>query len=447
MEERSYHGDWWLPGKKSDSVGGVIRYEPSDGIELRLFGSLDDSNDPLRAYHEEKIFGEVVEGKAITLSNCVVSGGRHNLGGVQTVEQKFETNLMFVGGHLDTYEFDHFEVTFPNLEEWSEMSTISVDFNENNSTVEARSDLPEKITVETSDAEVSLKATLTASDDRPRRFTYEQTSSFEISPDDKIDYNDARDTIEKLQNFLSLAVNTPVFPRNVSGYIEWSTNYPSAEVEVFYKIPRYEQPEEVDTSYDLHFSRTDIPFQRVLSSWFSHAEEAESIHNLYFSLIYSSMMPVHYKFLSLAIAIEAYHDHLFPDSTRMEKAEYNNVFEDLLDAIPEDVPLKSRIDGLQGLINQYSYREKTEAVAFEHEDILSEIIDIEDVVSEVTNTRHGWVHSHHLEETGAASQPHELDELLHKIQMVIEAGLYKELELDEDQIIQILTKKHGWVVS
>lgn len=442
MEERTYRGEWWLPTEPDTTIDGSLVFDPRDGATLELHGSLDNKFDALTPRQLDKLYGEVYDEGPVTLKDLHISHGTRQSGG--RVRQIYDVNLALVRHHFENeIRFSKLSVSFPNLVAWAGQKVIDMKVPEEDFALSAR-----KLPPQTVDADINgIQYKLGTGPEVSRSFDrieFKQSSSIMITPQGEAPLDEYRNRVLTLQRYFSLACGKPVHPTEVRGFV--TMDEPNRGVDVLYRMPWYSPPSGNLSPHQLHFIRPDIDYEHSLSRWFNHADEASDLHDLYFSVVYDPDMSTRYSFLALSIALESYYNYHYPDHKPMEPEAFSEFHENLISSIPNDIPVKSRIDDLMGsIVNDLSFKDKIERVVLEYESIMEQLLDIEDAVKEITATRHGIVHALDMEKMSrAASNSEELIQLTARLKVIIEAILYTEIGLDENHIADILQDRYSW---
>lgn len=439
MQERTYRGEWWIPGSEDDAVAGEMTYRPQDGAEVELFDSLDGSLDPLRPRDLDLVFGDVFEEGLVTLRNVHSFSGKFR--GTSNVKQSFRASTVFIGENIgEKSKFSKLEINFPNLHAFTSHNVIEDHPpSEDDPHISTEISGTESTEVEVDGTDISLSTGFTVNTNLSGT-EYSRRSKFTLRFSNPLSYREIRQQLNFLQRYVSLAYQDPVYPSSVTL---------DDNIEVLYQITQYHSPPEIRNPHQLAFRQTDIDLRNSLDRWVDHSKNAETLHDMYFSIVYDPDMSVQYDFLSLAIAIESYFRYIFPDRKPMEKEDYTEFREGLVSEIPDDIPVKKRVKNLlESIGNDYSFSTKIEDVARGHESIISELIDIDKTIKEITATRHGIVHSLDMEsDSRAASELRELAKLTDKLRLIIEAILYNEIGVDDEQIVEILEDQHKWIIK
>lgn len=438
MEELEYRGEWWLADEnEEDRVGGILEFDPDEGGNLELIGSFGDFGSGTFGEYD-LIKGHTTDGKIVTLQDCYVNqSGLSGTMQTQSVSvQKVFTGVQFSDGDL---ELDKVCLSFPLLEMWTATNIIGVPDGQMSGAEIGEFD---EIEAELENANIRLNITPSQMMNRYEGMEITQQAYFCIEPDEPLTVSEfINDYIRHLQHFVCLAIGEPVNPTDVKGYFEHGGE--TERIQISYQVSDLPEVPNKKHPHKLQFNLRDIDFEEAIQNWFEDAEGAEMTHNLYFGTQYNKTMFEENKFLSLVIALESYQSYLFPDHRLMDEDEYSELHDDILDMIPDDAEAKGRIDDLLGSIgNKGSLGDQLEMVFYEHEEILEDLIDMNDVIQDAKNGRHTIAHG--LEREYDVS---ELGDTARLLQVVIEAIFLNAVGLGNEFVKEKLTENRKYILN
>lgn len=143
-EPREWAGEWWLPASPEDKVPGILKYDPDEGLLLRLIGgweyrvTKEVSPGRTTILHETQKWPVVLgqaDGKYMTLIDLGVSEVRSfSMSALFGVPDKLvlQAATALEGCHLvdpSQPEFIRGEVTVENLTAWSRRSGVGIKSN------------------------------------------------------------------------------------------------------------------------------------------------------------------------------------------------------------------------------------------------------------------------------------------------------------------------------
>jgi hypothetical protein len=278
--------------------------------------------------------------------------------------RKVFTGVLFSGGDL---ELEQVCLSFPLLGMWTATNTVHVPEGKISGATISKFD---SIEAELDNVTIRLNTVPSQSIKQWKGIEITQQAYFCIEPDEPMVFNDyIDDYIRHLQHFICLAIGEPVNPVNVKGYYDHDGE--TERMDITYQVSHLPEVPEKKHPHRLQFNLQDINFEESLQNWFRDADGAEMLHNLYFGTQYNKTMFEENKFISLVIALESYQSYLFPDHQLMERAEYDELHEEVLNTISDDAAAKERIENLLDSIgNKGSLHKQLSMVFYEYEDIL-----------------------------------------------------------------------------
>jgi ApeA N-terminal domain 1 len=137
-ESQEWTGQWWLPDDPDNKVSGILTYDPSEGLRLRLIGGWARPGENGAVLFSDKqerwlaVLG-IAEGKYVTLLDTYVLSATTRLASILSGADKLElgATTVLVGCHLADPE-DHAFVAgiayIENLNAWSRRSGIEVQY-------------------------------------------------------------------------------------------------------------------------------------------------------------------------------------------------------------------------------------------------------------------------------------------------------------------------------
>lgn len=447
MDEVTFRGEWWRPADDDNAIAGVLTYTPAQGGELELFGSITDKNrwNANESERIDTIHGEVIEGKQITLKNCHARFAGATIGSVNIQREKVHVDEIFVGTHFNDVIFGKIDVTFPNLVSWTAQSPIRTYYD--NDSIEnpvTEIDPIDPIKVELDDFEIELKSTPRLKHKDARGTEYIHDVDLCLNSDEPILFEEYRQNIKNLQRYFTLATKQAVYPTEIVGRIERDNDYPDHETAIYYHLPRFSESDKLEIPSRFNFTLKDVSFENSLERWFEHTMEVPTFHELYFNTRYNSDMDVKFLFLALCSAMESLFEHQYPDLRYMDRKSYAELRKNILSGISDEIPAKGRIKSLlESIGNRYSMKGKLEKTTNEHAVILSEVMDVEETIKDIRDTRHDLSHGLGGSLQRAKTDTESLIPLYFKLRIIVETHMFNIIGLDDNEIIEILERHYN----
>jgi hypothetical protein len=124
QEKLHFRGVWFLPEEKEIQVTGILDYSPSSGIDLQLFGILNESESVVDG-DIAIICGITSDGKKITLYKCHPYQRGFNSNGLE--DSSYEALYMFIGLLMPKEElkFKSINIEFQDFDHWLDIYGFS----------------------------------------------------------------------------------------------------------------------------------------------------------------------------------------------------------------------------------------------------------------------------------------------------------------------------------
>lgn len=441
FEDLQFKGEWWLPEHYEQRVQGEFKFNKEEGGLLEINGSIDGKFD-FGTFAPEIILGSA-NGQNITLLNCYQKGRSRSFPGIQI--STFTVQLIFIGYHFSKKEeisFTKMNVYYSNLNEWTGISGILPDDDNDDYDLEIKYKQPKSIILDISDnLEIYFNSRLKPNYDKNKVEMIENAFMGINFKEERL-FDDYRKIIANVGNFLSVATGILVHPLEIEGEIK--SRRIDGELD-YVKIYGYSL-DEVNKSLTkerMLFSLNDnwvlSNLEQLLSKWLEMAEYLESTYQLYFTTIYYRPAHLNQWFLPLAQAIESYYKHskqdyngyYVADNKLYKKLVYKPIknyiqkdeeFNGLLNQIDEnDVnDLKKSLEERIRHGNEPYLKTKIKEIFDENEEYINDIIDDkEGFIEKFKCTRDYLTHySINLKECSANDK--EIFEMCNKLQIIIE---------------------------
>jgi ApeA N-terminal domain 1 len=325
MDNFQFTGLWWLPENPNGAIPGTLTFQGDDNARLSLIGSFRDLSAIHEAFQPPLIHGITATGKQIALYLCSEVETKFSSGGFLTSE--FAARMVFMGHHFGTPEemvFRRAAVSYDRLSDWAWLSGFQSSIEPN-----ANSGIPQKYTLEYSYPEpheininglvLRFEPTFHGEVALIDHYDLRQEMFIEVEPLIPTSFNGfISNILYHIQNFISLGVGRPVYPRSLNFILSPQAEAPDQTIDAAPVIQVYCPirrgiPDKPMHPSEMLFSFAAIreQYQQCLEHWFAKAPILKPVYDLYFSTLYGSDMYGESKFLSLAQALETYHRRIF----------------------------------------------------------------------------------------------------------------------------------------
>ncbi|MBN1859478.1 hypothetical protein JW848_09780 [Candidatus Bipolaricaulota bacterium] len=440
MKSFEQMGLWWLPDQETNAVAGVLRFSRTEGLELRLVGSLSDT--PSKAPDEIPIILGAVEGHgSITLESARSAGFSFTTGG--PFRERYRPDVAYSGAHLDTpnsREFSRVRVMLQFLVDWARVPPIRIHRASKvgeGSRIEALCDASSPIAAaDTPCGTVRLVCSHSYTGNPKQRIELSRNAEFNVELKEAMDIEEIYQKVvlplqklvslgtDRATALLSLVVNSSSSTYTLSDGIERPN-----PLEVYFRtrLVPVDDPG-VLAPHRMLFTYQDIAshFSASLSKWMECFSDLENTIALTTHSLYSENIGVDRAFLMLAQAAEVYHRRRFPGE-RLPKPEFRKRRKEILGVCPYG--LRSWLKGEFRWQNEFSLRDRLrQLVASAGESLPPVVGDVDEFIKDVVGSRNYYTHySEHLKRSAAKEK--DLYFLSQALSVLIRSCLLEEIHV------------------
>jgi hypothetical protein len=457
MEKTEYDGKWWLPESPEKKIPGTLRFDPVDGLNLKLNGLFKELRDLNVFLNPDIILGKTSNSGPITLYKCREYNSQANTSGFVT--SSFAADVVFVGHHFYKEEdivFSSLLLTYSYLEEWAGISGIRIDTN---SELVISYGQPRKIEAELDDIRICVDfdcdfwVNRINFRDKIKECSLKQITSIKIEPHEQIHFNDYKKNIcYHIQNFLSLAIGEAVYPLTIRGRnegckLEAFNRVFYDDIFILYPIGRSSNTYKEVRPDDMLFLLEDISddLEEYLNNWFAKSEILSPVYDLYFGTVYKPSMYLEHRFLNLIQAIESYHRRVH-DGKYLSDDNYTRIREKLIEAIPKDVSKSFRDSLVQRLKhhNEFSLGKRLREIMDMYGDVTNMLVhDNKRFIRDVVDMRNFL--THHTKDLERRIQKDErFIDLFLQMKFILEICLLIELGMPIEKIRFLMSRNRKY---
>lgn len=350
-------GEWFLPTDKENRVHGTLTFDPQEGTDLELYGSLEGDNFLPEFKDQEIILGLTSDSKQVTLYSCFMtkSGGATLVQGEESGKPSttYSIRYLLIGFHALTKTdlmFNQISSEIFNLGEWVGISgfkrqNINQDSIRNHEiTVEYK--LPESIDFE---IDHNTKGRFNFIANHPglsryqksitinQRVEFQAISTIEKNIDELLEY------IITFQNFLTLALYKSTYPLSISLSGErHKKDYGNGEkykkiIKLYFSSRNFKTNEKPKFDLEMIFDyrRIQQDFVTIIKNWYSKYELLEPAFDLVFEQFYNGNKFTVNTFLNLAQSAETFHARVH-NHTKIPREQYKKMKEDILKVVSHE---------------------------------------------------------------------------------------------------------------
>ena len=356
-EKFEIKGEWFLPTDKDKRVHGTLIFDPLDGTDLELYGSLGGDILFPEFKNQEIILGLTSESKQITLTNCLMT----KTGGVTLVQGEeagkpsttYSIRYLLIGVHVNTIDdlkFNQISTEIFNLGEWVGISGFKhQEFNSEtfrNKEIKVEYKLPTPIDFEIDN---DTKGTFSFITNIPGLSRYQKYVSINQRVEFQVESIVEKNITELLeytftfQNFLTLALYKSTYPLSISLNGEkHKKNLGNGEkynktIELYFSSRNFKTNEKpkFDIEMIFHYRSIQNDFPLVIKNWYSKYKLLEPAFDLVFEQFYNSNGFTVNTFLNLAQSAETFHARVH-NHTKIPRSEYKIMKDDILSSVPTE---------------------------------------------------------------------------------------------------------------
>lgn len=411
-EKFEIKGEWFLPTNRENRVYGILNFDPNDGVDIELYGSLEGDDFSPEFKDQPIILGLTSDSKQVTLCNSFMtkSGGATLVSGEESGKPstKYSVKYLLIGTHsntIDDLKFNKISTEVFNLGEWVGISGFSnkreiAKIKNNEVVVEYK--LPETIEF-VIDNKTSGKFVFYANSPGLSRYqksiSITQRVEFQAISSDNKSIDELLKMTITFQNFLTLALYKSTFPLSISLSGEnHKKEYGDGQIinksiKLFFSsrnLKVNEKPKfDMEMMFDYRRIKDDFP--KIIKNWYSKYELLEPAFDLVFEQFYNGNKFSVNTFLNLAQAAETFHSRI-DNHTKIPRDEYKKMKEEILSVAP--VEYHSWLNEQFAFGNHLNlHRRLTEITTKYSNDILDKILgDKNQFVLDVKNSRNYYTH-------------------------------------------------------
>lgn len=341
MKAFEVQGVWWLPENPKDTVPGVLKFNPSTGAHLTLFGCLTDNGgfpDILGESPPPLMIHGVGEGKQLTLLRVSNSGSAVSMPGIAS--QYFRSGLILEGALVGTIEeilFTQLVLDFTHLADWAQLSGLSIAHSRDLSQATFRKQ--DDVVIGLQNGVVRLSTTITWNSGSYEYSMFESSQMIIDLPHDMSFEECWKAYIHPLRNFMTISTTKPNFPTLVKGKLAGpkSDNTNRGYVKILFGLSNRRERESGLSPGEMLFGRLQAgsKLQQVLDNWFRISAELEPVCDLLFGTEYNQAMYTSQRFLNLVQGLEAYHRRRFPNEV-LPAEQHRSRVDEVVNAAPKE---------------------------------------------------------------------------------------------------------------
>lgn len=416
FEGFEFHGRWWQPDSPEQDVGGVLSYQPEQGVQLTITSELPgEEANPISLESDEAPFQPdlllgATENEPATLLNLQLmhwQGPGHPRDRTH-IERTYWVETLLLGAHwphdapprLESVYF-----SFTNFEEWLNLTPFGGIRGEDDDPFDhkivwtRRED--ERFEVDEIDGEIHICHSW-GGREAPVYRDFELTSRalLGVIPEDPKPVSYYREVADDLGSLLGIMVDAPVFVDHAQAYFEERGDEVHRSVNAFWGVGTSNKPEsanrwEIPYGPEDKVSPESPGLEEMISRWFGDLDNLRDPANLFSTVQRERELSLEIQLLLLTQALESFHRRR-GGGHYMEPEEYQQVEEELISAIPNYLS-QAHTDALENKIHyghEYSLRKRLADLLDSLPEPLLEpvLMDVDPFIGDIVDTRNYFTH-------------------------------------------------------
>jgi hypothetical protein len=460
MEKFTTRGRFYTLRNPGKEFSGELTFDPVDGAKLvlELYG-IERPGLYLQEF-EEFICGITTRGD-FSLYRCYQTNETISMRelGTYTYSPTWLMGGVYVEGKADL-RFDRLSAEFNYLEEWLSLRPMEVitDFDDSSQTeIRLRKDFQHPAEVELTDCKIVVDFLLGRSISVYRN-VFEMNIRWEAIfrfHQEKPLENIISKFVTIFQQFVSLGVSRPVLATNLSTSVLVNIDDPTYSRKVPVSLLTqigvlYNSSSSSVSRGTCLFTYKDIrdDFASCVQAWFESYDKLQDFHDLYFGTIYNPYMGWNQRFLNLVQGLEIYHRH-FRDSTYLSDTEFRELKKSMGEHLKKIFPQEKtkHLEVFQSKIgywNEYTLRNRLYDLADNCPNPLkSNLGDLDQFARDVADLRNYLTHFSKKSQKRTEELTHQLPTLVHKLEVLYQSLLLRELRLSDERVYPMLERRLG----
>jgi hypothetical protein len=468
-EVGEWAGIWWLPDDPGQSIPGVLRYSPDDGLVLSLIGAFEDRimstpSPGLTVFHEGSRNWDVIHGAAgqreISLLGCYPNGVRRSFGARVKSPDKQTVVAMtaLIGAHVsraDDAVFSAAEISVEDLGLWAASSVFEGSLGTLDGKIDGTGSIsvkpvkPRSVLVDGTEFRLQHQHTLPFFEQSKGSTVgrMRDTASVRVVPAAPFSVGDAREAASLVQDLISLATHRAAgviwllleVAETEPTLLPDGRSVPRRRANVLYSPTALGRgsAKAVD-HHHVFFTCESLPFEEVVPRWYEARGRLRAATSMVMGLRYAPARYVENNLLTAAGAAEVLHRGLRIDEKPFPKAQFKAMRDAMLERVPENYRERFK----EGIRNDPTLRDRLYALAARpSQDAIALLVpDVDRWAERTTRARNTLTHE-------GKTPNHCVEELIAVVEVttaVVILNLLHELGLPAEQQSKAV-RQHPWL--
>ncbi len=440
----------------SPIIHGRLRYDPKKGIELDLVENPNGVNVLGHAGIRtiKTIFGQLVNGTLVTLSDCFATKSSIQLGiGIGSPTTLFVNRAVF-GGHiadLGQLLVKRHSAELSSLANWTCTAPVKVDNvaaadgKDRGFDVCCRVPVSIDVPLPNREFDVQIGHEMTMQSEACV-VTVGWAAALTILPHDSMPLEKVGEIAWQCQNLMSLLIGEALSTRLTIIVTAAPSQVPDRERElqlVYLQRGQHDHRDLFVPEMMLPYGMVKDEFPAMVEKWFGRAEQALLATNVFFGSQDMQSQPGDVRFMDAARAAESYHRSL-GTGLYMEKAAYDTAVQELETHIPTCIQGDHRHSLRKRLMygNEYSLRKRlTDMFNRIPENTQRRIAgDVGGFVTKVVNTRNYHTHYDHAGQANVFDGK-DMHTAAERLRILVTANLLHDLGVKDENLTAVLERR------
>ena len=441
----------------NDMIHGRLQYSPENGLKLELVENPQGNESAFSgAIPIETLYGQLVDGTLVTLSQCFVSHASIQIGVGIGSPTTLIVNRATFGRHvedIDKLQLKKLSVALSSLANWTCVEPVKRLIAEDKGKMvgfDVTARLPEPIDIPLANHPFDLQIGHgIRTENASGAFSIHWDAAVTIRAHDALPYDVMHDIAWQYQNLLSLLVGDRISVREITMTpLDAKTGLtPESPLHLL-----YHQVGKSDHS-DAHPGRMLLPYPMVKDSlaeivdkWFARSKQAVLAANVFFGGANLESPAVNVRFLAAAQAAESYHRSL-GDGLYMDQSAYEAAIQEFNQHIPAAIQGDHRVSLKNRLKygNEHSLRKRlAELFSRLPESVRTAIgTDATKFVVKVVDTRNYYTHYDHASEGNAFGTKASFV-ASERLRILVAANLLHDLGIKDEDLLTVLQRNQDF---
>lgn len=437
------------------TIHGRLQYRPEKGIELELVENPQGAASTLQgdAAPVDTMYGQLVDGTLVTLSQCFVSHSSIQIGVGIGSPTTLTVNRVTFGrlvDDLDQLQLKKYSVTLSSLSNWTCTLPVKCDIarvDEKPVGFDVTCRLPAPIDVALPNRAFDLQIAHGMKTKNPAgTFVVEWESAITICAHESMSLETMHEVAWQCQNLLSLLIGHRTSLREITMTPADAEAANSPLQLIYHQIGKHDHPDAHPALMLLPYELVKADFPQMVDSWFARSKQAILAANVFFGSHSLQSPAVNVKLLAAAQAAESYHRSL-GTGLYMDQGAYDAAIHEFVTHMPAAIQGDHRVSLKNRLKygNEHSLRKRLGELFNRLPENVQVAIatDVAKFIGRVVDTRNYYTHYDHASEANAF-EPKASFLAAERLRILVAANLLHDLGVKDDNLLAVLQRSQDF---